>query len=123
MRRSSPPPVSRSISELYVSNPSVQQSNESNASPLLRDRRFDYVIVDEAAQVTLPTCIGPLRLADRFILVGDQFQLPPLVSDRLLYNVSVLTSMAQPRCGVGRLAMGDLRCRSFTSLRMRIPMR
>lgn len=35
--------------------------------------------MDEASQVTLPTCLGPLRLADRFVLVGDHFQLPPIV--------------------------------------------
>jgi DNA replication ATP-dependent helicase Dna2 len=29
--------------------------------------------------VTLPTCLGPLRFADSFILVGDHNQLPPLV--------------------------------------------
>lgn len=43
-------------------------------------RRFDYCIVDEASQVTLPTCLGPLRFASKFVLVGDHFQLPPLVS-------------------------------------------
>ena len=40
---------------------------------------FDYCIVDEASQITLPVCLGPLRYADRFILVGDHHQLPPLV--------------------------------------------
>ncbi|CAG8726865.1 34952_t:CDS:2, partial [Racocetra persica] len=35
--------------------------------------------LDEATQVTLPICVGPLRFADRFLLVGDDFQLPPLV--------------------------------------------
>ena len=35
--------------------------------------------MDEAAQITLPTCLGPLRFADKFVLVGDHFQLPPLV--------------------------------------------
>lgn len=29
--------------------------------------------------MTLPTCLGPLRFADSFILVGDHNQLPPLV--------------------------------------------
>jgi DNA replication ATP-dependent helicase Dna2 len=29
--------------------------------------------------VTLPTCLGPLRFAETFILVGDHNQLPPLV--------------------------------------------
>ena len=35
--------------------------------------------MDEASQITLPTCLGPLRFADKFVLVGDHFQLPPLV--------------------------------------------
>ncbi|WVQ81912.1 hypothetical protein IAT38_004039 [Cryptococcus sp. DSM 104549] len=47
--------------------------------PLFFRRRFDYCIVDEASQITLPTCIGPLRMADKFVLVGDHFQLPPIV--------------------------------------------
>ena len=41
--------------------------------------RFDVCVVDEASQATLPTCVGPLRLADRFVLVGDEQQLPPLL--------------------------------------------
>ncbi|KAF5381699.1 hypothetical protein D9615_005608 [Tricholomella constricta] len=45
-------------------------------------RKFDYCIVDEASQITLPTCLGPLRYADTFVLVGDHFQLPPLVRNR-----------------------------------------
>jgi len=49
------------------------------ASPLFSQRSFDYCIVDEASQITLPTCIGPLRFAEKFVLVGDHFQLPPLV--------------------------------------------
>lgn len=36
-------------------------------------------IVDEAAQLTLPVCVGPLRFATTFVLVGDHYQLPPLV--------------------------------------------
>lgn len=46
---------------------------------LFTRRKFDYCIVDEASQITLPTCLGPLRFAERFVLVGDHFQLPPLV--------------------------------------------
>ncbi|KAG8995284.1 Tripartite DNA replication factor [Tulasnella sp. JGI-2019a] len=46
---------------------------------LFSRRTFDYCIVDEASQITLPTCLGPLRFADKFVLVGDHFQLPPLV--------------------------------------------
>jgi len=48
---------------------------------LFAKRKFDYCIVDEASQITLPTCLGPLRFADKFVLVGDPLQLPPLVKD------------------------------------------
>eukprot|EP01134_Creolimax_fragrantissima_P005432 CFRG5432T1 len=49
---------------------------------LLSNKVFDVCIVDEASQVTLPVCIGPLRFARRFILVGDHNQLPPLTLDK-----------------------------------------
>lgn len=40
---------------------------------------FDYCIIDEASQVSLPLSLGPLALCDKFVLVGDHYQLPPLV--------------------------------------------
>jgi DNA replication ATP-dependent helicase Dna2 len=45
-------------------------------------RIFDYCIVDEASQITLPVCLGPIRMARTFILVGDHYQLPPLVQNK-----------------------------------------
>lgn len=51
-------------------------------SALFSRRKFDYCIVDEASQITLPTCLGPLRFADTFVLVGDHYQLAPLVRSR-----------------------------------------
>ncbi|MFI5273045.1 MAG: AAA domain-containing protein [Ktedonobacterales bacterium] len=41
--------------------------------------RFDLAIVDEASQLTVPSLLGALRFARRFVLVGDDRQLPPLV--------------------------------------------
>jgi len=49
------------------------------SSPLIRKKKFDFCIVDEAGQLTQPACIGPISLAKRFVLVGDDRQLPPLV--------------------------------------------
>eukprot|EP00158_Paraphelidium_tribonemae_P008638 Partr_v1_DN28636_c3_g1_i3_m49509 putative Dna replication helicase len=49
--------------------------------PLFGRKRFDYCIIDEAAQVLLPAAIGPLMNADKFVLVGDPFQLPPVVQN------------------------------------------
>jgi DNA replication ATP-dependent helicase Dna2 len=46
---------------------------------LLRLCDFDACIVDEAGQITLPAILGAIIRADKFILVGDHNQLPPLV--------------------------------------------
>ncbi|HEX6796639.1 MAG TPA: AAA domain-containing protein [Ktedonobacterales bacterium] len=43
---------------------------------------FDLALVDEASQLTLPALLGALRFARRFVLVGDDQQLPPLVLSR-----------------------------------------
>jgi DNA replication ATP-dependent helicase Dna2 len=43
---------------------------------------FDLALVDEASQVTLPALLGALRFAERFVLLGDECQLPPLVVSR-----------------------------------------
>ncbi|KAL8105137.1 DNA replication ATP-dependent helicase/nuclease JHS1 [Apium graveolens] len=48
-------------------------------SPLLANKRFDVCIMDEAGQTTLPVALGPLMFASKFVLVGDHYQLPPLV--------------------------------------------
>ncbi len=40
---------------------------------------FDVAVVDEAAQIITPAMVGVLRLAPRWILVGDHQQLPPVI--------------------------------------------
>ena len=47
--------------------------------PMVTNRAFDYCIVDEAAQASFLSALGPLFHADKFILVGDPQQLPPVV--------------------------------------------
>ncbi|MGB8343692.1 MAG: AAA domain-containing protein [Ktedonobacteraceae bacterium] len=49
-------------------------NDQSGASQM-----FDVAIIDEASQLTMPAILGALRFARRFILVGDEQQLPPLV--------------------------------------------
>ncbi|KAI4278341.1 MAG: hypothetical protein L6R38_005276 [Xanthoria sp. 2 TBL-2021] len=48
---------------------------------IFNQKLFDVCIVDEASQITLPVCLGPIRMARSFILVGDHNQLPPLVQN------------------------------------------
>ncbi|CAN3360051.1 DNA replication ATP-dependent helicase/nuclease Dna2p [Diutina catenulata] len=82
--RPSVPPTNFRTKEMFLAEYSAPVVGATclalNDLAFMVRQRFDYCIVDEAAQITLPVCLGPLRLADRFILVGDHHQLPPLVT-------------------------------------------
>lgn len=45
----------------------------------IRDRHYQTVIIDEAAQALEPACWIPILKADRVVLAGDHCQLPPTV--------------------------------------------
>ena len=46
----------------------------------LKDARFDLAIVDESSQALEPALLSILEKADKIVLVGDDKQLPPVVS-------------------------------------------
>jgi superfamily I DNA and/or RNA helicase len=46
---------------------------------LLRGRRFDLVVLDEASQATTPLALVAIARGDRVVLAGDHKQLPPTV--------------------------------------------
>ncbi|RDW66215.1 hypothetical protein BP6252_09850 [Coleophoma cylindrospora] len=69
------------IRSAWNDSPVVATTCLSINHPLFNERTFDYCIVDEASQITLPVCLGPIRMARTFILVGDHNQLPPLVQN------------------------------------------
>ncbi|KAJ3219156.1 Tripartite DNA replication factor [Dinochytrium kinnereticum] len=51
---------------------------------VISSMKFDYCVIDEASQLSLPACLAPLRLARKFVLVGDSYQLPPLIAESLM---------------------------------------
>jgi hypothetical protein len=65
---------------------------------VLARRAFDVCIIDEASQITVPTCLGPLRLADRFVMIGDHHQLTPLVRDTDAAQHGMSVSLFQRLC-------------------------
>lgn len=48
----------------------------------IRDKKFDVVVIDEAGQALEPACWVPILKADKVVMAGDPFQLPPTVKSR-----------------------------------------
>jgi DNA replication ATP-dependent helicase Dna2 len=57
----------------------VAATTAACGSRALRTQQFDVAVVDEAGQLTEPGTLAAVALADRFVLVGDHEQLPPVV--------------------------------------------
>lgn len=45
---------------------------------------FDYIIIDEASQSTITTVLPSLAKGSNLIVIGDDKQLPPVISDEIL---------------------------------------
>ncbi|TPX63675.1 hypothetical protein SpCBS45565_g06433 [Spizellomyces sp. 'palustris'] len=81
------------LEKFYMSKQIVATTCLGINHVLFTKRTFDYCIVDEASQLTLPVCLGPLRFADVFILVGDHYQLPPLVRNPEAKDTGLASSL------------------------------
>jgi DNA replication ATP-dependent helicase Dna2 len=59
--------------------PVVAATTATCGSRVMREQSFDVAVVDEATQLTEPGTLAAINRADRFVLVGDHQQLPPVV--------------------------------------------
>ena len=59
--------------------PVVAATTASCGGTALRSQEFDVAVVDEAGQLTEPGTLAAVNRAERFVLVGDHQQLPPVV--------------------------------------------
>jgi len=59
----------------------VLATNSSSALEIIKDIKFDFCVIDEATQATIPSVLLPLSKAKVFIFAGDHKQLPPTVLD------------------------------------------
>ncbi len=59
--------------------PVVAATTATCGSRVMREQAFDVAVIDEASQLTEPATLAAINLADRFVLVGDHKQLPPVV--------------------------------------------
>jgi DNA replication ATP-dependent helicase Dna2 len=77
-------------SDKYAPRP-LSQESEKVQTPFA----FDVAIIDEASQLTVPALLGALRFAKRFVLVGDEQQLPPLVMSKAAAEQGLAVSLFQ----------------------------
>ena len=71
-----------------VSSPAMEVIRRAHG-----DRPFDVAIVDEATQITEPMTLGAITRAGRFVLVGDERQLPPVVSAEQAISAHVVEEL------------------------------
>ncbi|MCX6069148.1 MAG: AAA domain-containing protein, partial [Chloroflexi bacterium] len=67
---------------------------------LLYRQKFDWCVMDEASQSTEAGAWAPLQFADRLVLAGDHFQLPPTIISAQAaaegFSVSLMERLIQP---------------------------
>ncbi|GAB6880186.1 DEAD/DEAH box helicase [Halorubrum gandharaense] len=88
-------------------------------SRVMRECEFDVALVDEASQLTEPGTHAAANLADRFVLVGDHEQLPPVVRAENDLQTSLFQRLIErnPEAGVmlDRQYRMSQRIQSFSS--------
>lgn len=71
--------------------PVILSTTFSAISALSRGVRYDYVIMDEASQVNVAAGVLSLSIANNAVIVGDEKQLPNVISDNLKKRIDTLT--------------------------------
>ena len=74
--------------------PVVAATTSGCISRTMTEESFDVAVVDEASQLTEPGTLAALNRADRFVLVGDHEQLPPVVRSETDLQTSLFERLA-----------------------------
>ena len=83
----------KTLDEFYRQKQLIATTCSSITHTVFSKIEFDYCIIDEASQVLLTTCLGPLYSAKKFILVGDLEQLPPIVKNNTAREIGMNVSL------------------------------
>jgi len=54
--------------------------------------------MDEASQISEPLAVGPILLANKFVMIGDYYQLNPLVKSLLAEKKGMGISLFEKLC-------------------------
>src|SRR5690606_5438549 len=87
------------VLEIYIVNDLLENSDVITCSligashPLLRNRQYKTVFIDEAAQALEPACWIPIIRAGRVVFAGDHCQLPPTIKSREAASAGLATTL------------------------------
>lgn len=101
--------------ELLKEYPVVLSTTFSSRSNFRAETLFDYVIMDEASQVSSETGALALMCARNAVIVGDSMQLPNVISDadRLRMQAIAAKHAIDPRYDCAALSFLESVCRVF----------
>lgn len=87
--------------EKYIVDTTIQSADVITSTLIgstheyLKECTFDVVIIDEAGQALEPGCWVPILKADKVVLAGDPFQLPPTVKSREAEKRGLTTTLLE----------------------------
>ncbi|MFX0124213.1 MAG: AAA domain-containing protein [Candidatus Hodarchaeota archaeon] len=76
-----------------LKTPIIAATTSTISRSLYDDLNFDTVIIDEASQMAEPFVLSAITKGSRFILVGDDKQLPPLIQSNQAEKLGLGTSL------------------------------
>lgn len=65
---------------------------------LFQKIKFDYCLIEEASLLVEAASIAPILLADKFIMIGDYFQLNPLITSKRAKEGGMALSLFERLC-------------------------
>jgi ATP-dependent RNA/DNA helicase IGHMBP2 len=100
--------IEDSVTERIISNAKIVCATATGLdSEIFAHRKFDWCIMDEASQSVEPSAWIPIQYANRLVLAGDHFQLPPTVISpeaiRGGFNISMMERLLNINSGLSRL--------------------
>jgi Superfamily I DNA and RNA helicases and helicase subunits len=87
----------------------IAATTASAASRLLQTQQVDTVVIDEASQLTEPAALAAIVHGQRFILVGDHRQLPPVVRADTALRTSLFERLIERYPDAGQMLTAQYR--------------
>lgn len=111
-------PSARALRRTLDAAPVIASTaHRASTHPYVRGRMFEMTLIDEAGQLTEPLTLGLVMRAARFVLIGDDRQLPPVVrGSKLAVSMFERLKGIAEREAPGRVSLLDLQYRMNPSI-------